>query len=101
MPAIAALGSLGQRFGDLLWGRLFVDLKAFNEFDNPEGHVEGGQWINPADERGPEWEDERTWKDPPAYKLRSTVAIWLRSDLGHSKAELTKVANSVPPLDLV
>ncbi|PPQ91255.1 hypothetical protein CVT25_006372 [Psilocybe cyanescens] len=87
-PAAAALGSLAQRFGDLVWRLLFEELRKVT-LDTPSGTISSSQshsserdqepWHgDEADQRDASdpWEEERTWRDPSAHKLRSVVLVW-------------------------
>jgi U3 small nucleolar RNA-associated protein 20 len=81
-PATAAISSLSSRFGDLVWELLFTDLKRVN--DPVRGSLEGGgnHGLGHVDEREDEdvWEEERSWRDPSAHKLRVAVAHWMDED---------------------
>ncbi|KAF9555058.1 hypothetical protein CPC08DRAFT_643460 [Agrocybe pediades] len=86
-PAAAALASLGQRFGDLVWRTLFEELRkvttpllssvvdsmqpAFSGMDN--------EVVGDDEDVFALWdpqEEEKTWRDPSAHKLRSIVIVW-------------------------
>jgi len=99
-PAAAALSLLAQRFGDLVWRLLFEELRKVTSDDlgiedGLEGFLleddqhskEGGG----GDETsvGDPWEEERTWRDPSAHKLRSVVMIW--EDPAGERKRLMKV----------
>ncbi|KAF8883245.1 armadillo-type protein [Infundibulicybe gibba] len=76
-PASGALALLSQRFGDLVWDLVFGELKTLAE-------AEDGQAID-EDPSDP-WEEERSWRDPSAHKLRSVIFNWLGGD--HSYADI-------------
>ncbi|CAA7260357.1 unnamed protein product [Cyclocybe aegerita] len=109
-PAAAALAFLGQRFGDLVWRLLFDEVKK----------IEEGAYIalchelspSPSQERGQEgvdsdghpddvddpWEEERTWRDPSAHKVRSIVNAW--DDPQSTRAKILKEQMLHDRLDL-
>jgi U3 small nucleolar RNA-associated protein 20 len=76
--AAEAIASLSQRFGDLVWDIVFNELRFSSEIQEmapaplwavtelPEPHADSDTW-----------EEERSWRDPSAHKLRKTVARWL------------------------
>ncbi|KAG6834514.1 hypothetical protein H0H93_009222, partial [Arthromyces matolae] len=100
-PAAAALGALAERFGDLVWKLLFSEIQGLEsesvrgnghgEEDHKGQHVAGGEKDDP-------WEEERSWRDPSAHKLRSVVLQWLDNDF--AQKELTKIMSSKDRLDL-
>lgn len=90
-PASAALGLLSERFGDLVWKLLFTELcmlgEGGREDANPHWMQETGQ-DNTNSTEDP-WEEERTWRDPSAHKIRSVVQE--RWDSEFSQKQLLKV----------
>ncbi|KAJ3508085.1 hypothetical protein NLJ89_g5945 [Agrocybe chaxingu] len=109
-PAAAALASLGQRYGDLVWRLLFDEVKK----------IEEGAYIaechelspSPSQERGQEgsdldghhgdvddpWEEERSWRDPSAHKIRCIVNVW--DDPKNTRPKTLKEQVSHDRLDL-
>jgi len=86
-PAAAALSLLAQRFGDLVWRLLFEELRKVTSGDLGVGDGLEGSSLEDnqhskegcgGDETsvGDPWEEERTWRDPSAHKLRSVILIW-------------------------
>ncbi|KAF8901183.1 armadillo-type protein, partial [Gymnopilus junonius] len=86
-PAAAALAALSARFGELVWRLLFDELrKVTGDGEMGEGAGAGIGGRGQEGERMEEgvddlldsdpWEEERTWRDPSAHKLRSIVIIW-------------------------
>ncbi|OSX61435.1 hypothetical protein POSPLADRAFT_1144486 [Postia placenta MAD-698-R-SB12] len=75
-PAAAALSLMSERFGDLVWRLLFQELQGSA---TGEGLYSPPSWItNASDVDGDDvWEEERTWRDPSAHKLRSAISRWL------------------------
>ncbi|EIN06636.1 hypothetical protein PUNSTDRAFT_90339 [Punctularia strigosozonata HHB-11173 SS5] len=76
VPAAQALSQLAQRFDDATWKVLFGQLRTVS--------------TGAADETKPAWtrsdsdedpddvrEEEHSWRDPSAFKLRTTLYIWL------------------------
>ena len=99
-PAAAALSLLAQRFGDLVWRLLFEELRKVTSEDlGTEDGLEGSllEDDQPSKEGGggdensvgDPWEEERTWRDPSAHKLRSVVMIW--EDPAGERKRLMKV----------
>lgn len=93
-PAMAALGSLAGRWGDLVWELVFSELKGVTE--EPEragGSVEAGQHAVDDDAEEDEVnEKERSWRDPSAHKFRVVVGHWL--DEEHHRDVFVKVTLS-------
>jgi len=83
-PAATTIGALSERYGDIIWTALLNELQ---------------QTIQPADDdQTPAWfseirmdnedlddirEDERSWRDPSAHKVRATVKAWSCSPEGN------------------
>jgi hypothetical protein len=101
-PAIAALSSLSQRFGDLVWQILFEELKAsqtaegVSQLPSQQGHSEVDQGSEDSLDRD-RWEDERSWRDPSGHKLRVVSAQW--DDETHSSREYVQVREIALTLD--
>ncbi|KAH8088968.1 armadillo-type protein [Cristinia sonorae] len=81
-PASEALSSLSQRFGDLVWKLLFEEIR---KVSNGETSHSTPEWMSELsdDELDPISEDEKTWRDPSAHKLRSSITLWMRGDAAH------------------
>lgn len=90
-PSASALASLSKRFGDLVWRLLFEELKKVTLRDSLSEDVESSQssgtMIDETQEARVEKdqedngdadpsEEERTWRDPSAHKIRSAVLVW-------------------------
>ena len=81
-PAAAALSTLSSSFGDLVWALIFQELQdasspAVGKFADPA-------WANDrADDGDDIWEEERSWRDPSAHKVRTVLSKWLQ----HSSAK--------------
>jgi U3 small nucleolar RNA-associated protein 20 len=79
-PAAEALATFAGRFGDLVWSIVFRELQASSTA--PESDDTPG-WA-PLDQNKPDvdddpWEEERSWRDPSAHKLRVTVGKWMHA----------------------
>lgn len=90
-PSASALASLGKRFGDLVWRLLFEELKKVTPRDSLSEGAESSQSPGTtvhetqearvqndqeeSDEADPS-EEERTWRDPSAHRIRSAVIVW-------------------------
>ncbi|KAF8991462.1 armadillo-type protein [Cyathus striatus] len=99
-PAAVALASLSSRFGDIVWRLLFADLQAI-EHGLPADHV--FPWARaeqdaPDDSVDDPWEEERSWRDPSAHKMRSVVLHW--EDADSPKRELLKAQQSGDRFDI-
>ncbi|EKM53530.1 uncharacterized protein PHACADRAFT_98717 [Phanerochaete carnosa HHB-10118-sp] len=72
VPTSEALAAIAERFGDLTWNLLFEQLKAasLNQLSEPSP-----AWMSVDDsDQDTIFEQERSWRDPSAHKLRSSVA---------------------------
>ncbi|TFK45123.1 armadillo-type protein [Crucibulum laeve] len=92
-PAAAALASLSQRFGDLVWSLIIKDLQALSRGEHAQSSP---QWMETGQESGHSesdpWEEERSWRDPSAHKIRSAVQEW--EDATSAMIQLLKAQNS-------
>jgi U3 small nucleolar RNA-associated protein 20 len=79
---------MAQRFGDEIWRMVFQELQTLYSNSPPRDDVQLEQ-IDDGDEDEEPREEERTWRDPSAYKLRSVVGKWLNAQ--HGMKELLKV----------
>ena len=80
--AASALSTLAIRFGDLVWGLLFEEVK--NASTDSLSATSDPAWSKEAVDDGDDvWEEERSWRDPSAHKLRTTLAKWS----GHRAAQ--------------
>ncbi|EJF56189.1 hypothetical protein DICSQDRAFT_71986 [Dichomitus squalens LYAD-421 SS1] len=74
-PAASALSTLAGRFGDLVWVLLFEEVKGASW--GSTGTVSKPAWMQDvAEESDNVWEEERSWRDPSAHKLRMAIAKW-------------------------
>ncbi|KAI0667027.1 armadillo-type protein [Trametes maxima] len=89
-PAAGALSALSKRFGDLVWNLVFQELQ--HASSNTGDDTSDLAWIKEgAEEAGDDvWEDERSWRDPSAHKMRVVLARWL----DHSAAERAIIQQS-------
>lgn len=99
-PAAEALALLSQHFGDLVWELMFGELRAVSRVQGMEQATTtnplwmGGVSSSPEDDDDKEpLEEERSWRDPSAHKLRSAVGKWLRHD--HQRMAVIRVSNSM------
>lgn len=101
-PSAAALASLGQRFGDLVWRLLYDELRKVtlqsttSGASNASPHTLSDDELDLRAEQDQEHngdadpdEEERTWRDPSAHKVRSVVIIW--DDPAAERKRLSKV----------
>ncbi|OAX32581.1 hypothetical protein K503DRAFT_870071, partial [Rhizopogon vinicolor AM-OR11-026] len=73
-PASEALSSLAQRFGDVVWDIVFSELQ------QPQGAHQAPDWMTTIEDDGSDmdpWEEERSWRDPSAHRLRGAAVNWL------------------------
>ncbi|KAI0753565.1 hypothetical protein C8Q80DRAFT_1342693 [Daedaleopsis nitida] len=74
-PAVTALSTLSTRFGDLVWDLLFSELQVASSA-NASFRFEP-VWAIDEEEAGDDiWEEERSWRDPSAHKVRAALAKW-------------------------
>ena len=72
---------MAERFGDQVWDLVFGQLRQMSESSDSGGSGKPGWMYNPDEEElDTVHEEERTWRDPSAHKLRSQIALWLRGD---------------------
>ncbi|KAI0937862.1 hypothetical protein AcW1_003904 [Taiwanofungus camphoratus] len=78
-PAAESLSTLSGRFGDLVWRLLFDELQAAS---GASGDTLAPEWSKSIAEGDGDdiWEDERSWRDPSAHKMRSVFARWCCDD---------------------
>ncbi|KAK7469217.1 U3 snoRNP protein [Stygiomarasmius scandens] len=75
-PAASAISTVSQRFGDLIWDMLFRELKLITS-ENLEMTVDHPNDEDPESSSSDDpWEEERSWRDPSAHKLRIAVMHW-------------------------
>ncbi|TFY61376.1 hypothetical protein EVJ58_g4545 [Rhodofomes roseus] len=77
-PAAQALSILAERFGDLVWGLLFAEVQVATGdqlMDIAPGWVHEGEAID--DDIS---EEERSWRDPSAHKMRIATRKWSFGD---------------------
>ena len=92
-PAAEALASLSHRFGDLLWRLIFGELRAVSQIQGIDRSTPSwmiGPSAEAEDTDDEINEEERTWRDPSAHKLRSAVGKWMRED--HRRQEIIRVS---------
>ncbi|KAG2102831.1 armadillo-type protein [Suillus discolor] len=73
-PASQALSSLAQNFGDVVWNIIFSELQ------QPQGANQIPDWLTAAkDDQNvmDPWEEERSWRDPTAHRVRGAAVSWL------------------------
>ncbi|KAH9925892.1 armadillo-type protein [Epithele typhae] len=76
-PAVAALATLANRFGDIVWTLLFSELQAASSASAEAPPV----WLKErTEEEDDVWETERSWRDPNAHKVRISITRWLCHD---------------------
>ena len=72
-PASEALSSLAQRFGDVVWDIVFLELQ------QPLGAHQTPDWMTTIEDDGSDmdpWEEEQSWRDPSAHRLCSAAVNW-------------------------
>ncbi|KAF7374911.1 DRIM domain-containing protein [Mycena sanguinolenta] len=99
-PAAGALAQMAQRFGDEIWRMVFEELKALYSSSpaNDDMQVEQMDEKQTGKEDDDPWEEERTWRDPSAHKLRSVIGKWLNAR--HRMKELADSQNRGDRLDV-
>lgn len=92
-PAAEALSSLAKRFGDSLWACLFEELQAVTHAPKAHGLPEWLDKNHEQDIKDDPWEEERSWRDGTAHKMRNAIASWL--DHEHDKKVIILVSAEV------
>ncbi|KAH7883427.1 armadillo-type protein, partial [Phlebopus sp. FC_14] len=82
-PATEALSSLAKRLGDPVWRRIFDELQTVDKLGKGSGVPDWLQEGAEENENDDPWEEERSWRDPSAHKIRASVWKWL--DEGHER----------------
>lgn len=91
-PTADALAVLSKRFGDVVWDLLFEQLKVASLGQPPDPSPD---WMSEEEgDHDPISEMEKTWRDPSAHKLRSSVAKRLLGNAA-SYAVVRVSANSI------
>lgn len=78
-PAASALSSLGQRFGDLVWGLLFEEVRKVTTGQlcgTGMGHPQLEKDEEITDQSDDPWEEERSWRDPISHSIGRVVIMW-------------------------
>ncbi|KAF8206463.1 armadillo-type protein [Mycena galopus ATCC 62051] len=102
-PAAGALAQMAQRFGDEIWRMVFEELQTLysssppNDSDNVQVEQMDVEEQTGKEDKDP-WEEERTWRDPSAHKLRTVVDKWLNAQ--HRMKELEESQNRGDRLDV-
>lgn len=81
---------MAKRFGDSVWTCLFDELQAITKTTNA---CELPEWLTKNVEQDPKddfWEEERTWRDGAAHKMRNVITSWL--DHEHDKKAIILVS---------
>jgi U3 small nucleolar RNA-associated protein 20 len=89
-PATEAISTLSQRFPEVVWAYLFEDLKKASLRE--EGNKAPG-WATQEDQAEDEddpHEEERTWRDGAAHKVRAAVHFWTPE--GRTRARVVQVS---------
>ncbi|KZT18582.1 hypothetical protein NEOLEDRAFT_1246369 [Neolentinus lepideus HHB14362 ss-1] len=98
-PTSAAVVALSQRFGDLVWDLVFSQLQKVSQ---GEVDVRLPSWAQEEIEDGSRddiWEDEKSWRDPSAHKVRITVKRWRQDNIAGN--EIKQAQKSGDRLDTV
>lgn len=90
-PASGALATLASRFPAVVWQLLFSELSVVHSSAGADP-----SWMDKSnigeDEEDLDSvrEDERTWRDPSAHKVRTSLARWAGG--GGTRADIIKVS---------
>jgi U3 small nucleolar RNA-associated protein 20 len=88
-PAADALSQLARRFDDLAWNLLFEEVQAVAV--GMEKELRPDWMLVKADEDCEDVRDEeRSWRDPSAFKMRSALRTWCAKDT--VRVEIVKVS---------
>ncbi|KAK1236291.1 U3 snoRNP protein [Marasmius sp. AFHP31] len=76
-PAAKALESHSKRFENVVWDLLFGELRRLIEGNTADDeNMDNEEEGTSAESDDDPWEDERSWRDPSAHKLRLAVIQW-------------------------
>lgn len=78
-PAAQALSEIADRFGDLVWDLVFNELRSISGSSDSDS-IPSWQHVQDDEELDSISEQEKTWRDPSAHKLRCQNAFWLRGN---------------------
>ncbi|ESK84634.1 u3 snornp protein utp20 [Moniliophthora roreri MCA 2997] len=79
-PAAKALAEHAEHFGDVTWDLLFQEIKEVSQSHSVE--YENDELVEEEEQVKDIWEEERSWRDPSAHKLRVAVLEWLDAKSG-------------------
>jgi U3 small nucleolar RNA-associated protein 20 len=86
--ATHALASLSERFGDIVWDLIFKDVRHLCQIDELSDRLPSwASTVSDAD-NDEEQEEEITWRDPSAHKMRVAVIKWTSDNV--SRRDLIK-----------
>jgi U3 small nucleolar RNA-associated protein 20 len=89
LPAARVLEKFSEQSGEVVWRIMFGELKELVSTSSADGVPE---WMKDAEVEGDldkVRENERSWRDPSAHKVRSALAKWGTG--GTFKAQLIRV----------
>ena len=89
LPAARALEKLSEQSGEVVWRIMFGELKEVVSTPSADGVPEWMKEAGDDDDLDKVRESERSWRDPSAHKVRSTLAKWGAG--GAFKAQLMRV----------
>lgn len=75
-PAAEALSQLSERFDNEVWNIMFQEVQWI--VDPTTASSWNPEWMSELSAEDDVWEEERSWRDPSAHKLRITTAKWMR-----------------------
>jgi len=91
-PTAEAIGTISRRFGEILWSVLFEELQAVRQEDYLK---RAAGWLSDVHDEDDDanlddiTEDERSWRDPSAHKVRINLVRWTSDNTTHR--EIIKV----------
>ena len=85
-PTMKALSELSTRCDSVVWSTLFEDLRRLSEGRSLEPPPEWAKEFLSDDNDGDDiQEQERTWQDPSAHKMRVAVSTWMNDQVPRRK----------------
>ena len=76
-PAAEALRELSDRFDSEVWNILFQELQWSMRSSNSVAAPSNPDWMSSIAREDDVWEEERSWRDPSAHKIRTTTIQWM------------------------
>ncbi|KAI0035598.1 armadillo-type protein [Vararia minispora EC-137] len=78
-PTAKSLATLVERCGEVVWKTLFEELSGVVHPGDGQEEGQRPRWmVSEKEDADDVREEERSWRDPRAHKIRGTAAVWNR-----------------------